>query len=376
MPTTEPLIAIAFDLNFRHAAAIFTGVSDYVSEARLDWQLIPLNFGFEVRLMELAESGQLSGAIGTFVSDGWVSGLLAKGVPAVNMFNFSQIESIPNVGPDDWATGVAAAEHLISQGARRFAFFGADGVHYTQLREAGFKTGLKDHTYTELRPGPSFAQQVKDLPSSDRLLGVFCSNDLSAREFILTARREGLRCGRDYLLVGVDNDPSESIFAGIGISSFKQPIRETGYIAAKALHGQLTKAGFTSDLELQTPAKLIARESSLASGRARIAQQALNYINEHLINPELEVDQIARHIGTSRRVLELSTKEQLDCSPYKLLTQARLKLASKLLVSTQLPIMEVGRRCGYPEPHHFSAWFKLREGCAPKLFRKHSTTGH
>ena len=62
------MVAIAFDLNFRHAAEIFSGVSDYVAEARLDWQLMPLNFGFEVRLMELAKSGQLAGAIGTFVS--------------------------------------------------------------------------------------------------------------------------------------------------------------------------------------------------------------------------------------------------------------------------------------------------------------------
>ena len=54
---------IAFDLNFRHAAKIFSGISDDVAEARLDWQLMPLEFGFEVRLMELAKSEQPAGAI-------------------------------------------------------------------------------------------------------------------------------------------------------------------------------------------------------------------------------------------------------------------------------------------------------------------------
>lgn len=373
----EPLIAIAFDLNFRHAAEIFTGVSDYVAEARLEWQLIPLNFGFEVRLMELAKSGRLAGAIGTFVSDGWINGLMSKQVAAVNMFNFSQVESIPNVGPDDSATGEAAAQHLIAQGATRFAFFGADGVHYTRLREAGFRTGLHGQSYAEIRPGPNLEQQVEQCRKGDGLLGVFCSNDLSAREFILAARLQGFRCGRDFLLVGVDNDPSESIFAGIGISSFKQPIRKTGYTAARALHGLLRDGAPAEDLQLQTPAKLIARESSLASGRARVAQQVLQYINERLDEPELEVDQIARGLGVSRRVLELSTKEQLGSSPYQLLAKARLKLAQQLLASTQLPIMEVGRRSGYPEPHHFSAWFKLRQGCAPKAFRsaKSGATG-
>ncbi len=373
MPTQEPLIAIAFDLNFRHAAAIFTGVSDYVAESRLEWQLMPLNFGFEVRLMELASSGQLTGAIGTFVSDGWISGLLEKGVAAVNMFNFSKIESITNIGPDDWATGHAAAKHLIEQGAQQFAFFGADGVHYTRLREEGFTKGLNGHSYHELRPGPAFAKQVQTLPIDQGLMGVFCSNDLSAREFILCARQQGLRCGRDYLVVGVDNDPSESIFAGIGISSFKQPIRETGYLAAQALHEQLLSGELHNDLQVQTPAELIARESSLASSRARVAQQALNHINEHLDDPELEMEQLARSVGASRRVLELAVKEQLNTSPYQLLSHARLKLAKKLLITTKLPIMEVGVRCGYPEPHHFSAWFKSKTRTSPKAYRQNET---
>ena len=369
MRTNEQLVAIAFDLNFRHAAEIFSGVSDYVTEARLDWQLMPLNFGFEVRLMELAKSGQLAGAIGTFVSDGWVAGLLEQRVTAINMFNFSEINSIPNVGPDDTATGEAAAQHLIALGAERFAFFGADGVYYTRLRKAGFKGGLNERSTIELRPGPLLDDQINDLKSGEGLLGIFCSNDLSAREFILAAQRQGLHCGRDFLIVGVDNDPSESIFAGIGISSFKQPIRETGYLAAKALHQQLTLGHLTSELTLQTPSQLIARESSLASGRARIAQQAVNLLHEHLADPELEMESIAQRIGVSRRVLEIAVKEQLSTSPYQILSKARLERAQHLLKTTKLPIMEVGTRCGYPEAHHFSAWFKKQVGCAPKAYR-------
>ena len=292
------MVAIAFGLNFRHAAEIFSGVSDYVAEARLDWQLMPLNFGFEGRLMELAKSGQLAGAIGTFVSDGWVAGLTDLGVPAVNMFNFSQINSIPNVGPDDEAIGRAAAAHLLAQRAKRFAFFGADGVHYTRLREAGFKSELPSSTdIIELRPGPLLADQIEAIDPDDGLLGVFCSNDLCAREFILEAQRQGLQCGRDILVVGVDNDPTESIFAGIGISSFKQPIRETGYKAAQALHELLTQGHLSSNLTLQTSAQLIARESSLAKGRARIAQQAANLLRENLANSELEMEHIAQSVG-------------------------------------------------------------------------------
>lgn len=385
-------VAIAFDLNFRHAAEIFSGVSDYVAEARLDWQLMPLNFGFEARLMELARSGQLAGALGTFVSDGWVEGLLETGVPAINMFNFSRIECVPNVGPDDFATGKAAAQHLHTQGAQRFAFFGADGVYYTRLREAGFRAGLVQHEDAAsaaslqiqrrcaampiaakgieiLRPGAGLSAQLDALQGASELIGIFCSNDLCARELITLARQKGIHCGKDILVVGVDNDPSESIFAGIGISSFKQPIRETGYLAAKALHETLAYGHIQSVLQLQTRAQLIPRESSLASNRARIGQQAANWLKENLADPELDVSALARRVGVSRRSLELATKEQFGQSPYTLLAQARLIHAQHLLRTTRLPIMEVGKRSGYPEQHHFSAWFKKQSGLAPKVYR-------
>lgn len=372
MNPAEQMIAIAFDLNFRHAAEIFSGVSDYVDSAQPDWQLMPLNFGFEARLMELMACGRLAGVIGTFVSDSWIKSLTVRGVAAVNMFNFSEINSIPNVRPDDEAVGKAAAIHLVVQGAKRFAFFGADGVYYTRLRKMGFKAALPDSTdLIELRPWPLLSDQINALPRDGGLLGVFCSNDSSARELILEARRQHLQCGRDMLVVGVDNDPAESIFAGIGISSFEPPIREIGYTAAQALHELLTQGHLCSNLKLQLPAQLIPRESSLASKRARIAQQAANLLYENLSNPKLDMESIACNIGVSRRILELALKEQLGISPYQQLCKGRLKCAQNLLKTTKLPIMEVGSRCGYPEPHHFSAWFKKQAGLAPKAYREH-----
>lgn len=365
----EKTIAIAFDLNFRHASEIFTGASDYISEAKLDWQLMPLNFGFEARLVELARSGQLTGALGTFVSDQWVKGLLDLDVPAINMFNFSRIEVIPNVGPDDFATGKAAASHLRAQAAQKFAFFGVDGVHYTRLREAGFKSGLEGMDYIQLRPGPFLPDQLKAIKSESGPVGIFCSNDMAARVLIIMTRQQETQCGKDILVVGVDNDPSESIFAGIGISSFKQPIRETGYFAAQALHDWLRQGRQKTKQERLLHGQLIPRESSLASNRARTGQQAAQYIKEHLSDSNLDAASLARHVGVSRRSLELATNEQFKTSPYQMIANIRFDAAKKLLRSTLIPVMEVGARCGYPEAHHFSAWFKKKLGFAPKAYR-------
>ena len=362
-------IAIAYDLNLRHASEIFSGASEYIAELQIDWQIMPLNFGFEARLVELAQSGQLTGVLGTFVSDQWVKGLLDLDVPAINMFNFSKIETIPNVGPDDFATGKAAATHLRTQAAETFAFFGADNVYYTRLREAGFKSGLRGVNYIKLHPGPSLPDQLKAIKSHSSLIGVFCSNDLAARELITIAQQQDVKCGKDFLVVGVDNDPSESIFAGIGISSFKQPVRETGYFATQALHDWLRLGKQGAKQKRLLPGQLIPRESSLASNRARTGQQAAQYIKEHLSDSNLDAASLARQVGVSRRSLEIAINEQFKTSPYQMIAKIRFNAAEKLLLSTRIPIMEVGARCGYPEVHHFSAWFKNKCGFAPKTYR-------
>jgi LacI family transcriptional regulator len=208
------------------------------------------------------------------------------------------------------------------------------------------------------------------LKNEPELIGIFCSNDLCARELITLARQKDLLCGKDLLVVGVDNDPSESIFAGIGISSFKQPIRETGYSAAQALHELLTHGHIRTHIRLLSPGQLIPRASSLASNRARIGQQAATYLMENLADPSLDVESLARRVGVSRRSLELAIHEQFKTSPYQMLAKARLAAAQQLLRTTKLPIMEVGTRCGYPEAHHFSAWFKKQCGVAPKGYRE------
>ncbi len=363
-------IAIAFDSNFRHAASIFSGVADYLSDYQLNWRLVPLQIGFEAKLYQLAQSRQLAGAIGTFVSDNWLLGLREHQVQAVNLFNFSKITSVPTVTIHDFALGQIAAKHLLRQGAQRFAFYGSDSIHFTQLRLAGFKTKITNQTIHLWDPTIPFRENLRACPDpSTGPLGIFCNSDRLAREIILEAQKNKLTCGRDLLILGVDNDPPESIFAGLEISSFELPVHACGYRAAKILHAQLTGKALPSGPHHPGKLRLLPRESTLPSNRARLTQRAQQIISDHLADPDLDAASLARRAGASRRSLELALQSQLQTSPFRLITQARLHQARQLLRSTRLPIMEVGRRSGYPEPHHFSAWFKKHCHCSPKAFR-------
>ncbi len=369
MARTAPSIAIAFDLNFQQAAQIYRGVSDYVTSNGLDWRLIPLQIGFESKLIQLAESGQLAGAIGTFVSDSWIQRLRDHKIEVINLFNFSKIDSVPSVGIDDPQLGKDAARHLMEQGARKLAYYGTNSIYSSRLRLEGFSTISKKQfqNLNSLNALKEFF--VKNKPSSKFPVGIFCSSDRLAREVIHNAQETGHTCGKDCLILGVDDDPSESIYAGVEISSFKIPVHNCGYQAAKILNENLEKTKTNPSSIYQYPFELIARESSLASKRARISQRASKAVSENIADPNLDATSLARRIGASKRALELALKSQLETSPYRLISQARLSLAKQLLKETKLPVMEIGLRCGYPEPHHFSTWFKKNTQSAPKVFR-------
>ncbi|MFW6217663.1 MAG: substrate-binding domain-containing protein [Verrucomicrobiota bacterium] len=370
MPSGSKVVAVAFDLNFRHAAEIYTGVVDHVRENRLDWQLVPLNFGFEAQLMDLARSGRLHGAIGTFVSDRWVAGLTELGITAVNLFHFSEIRSVPTVSVDDQAIGRLAAGHLRAQGARRFAFCGSDGHHASILRYRAYADALAPAPVQRLDPGASIGEKLSAAMCAERPLGVYCTNDRLARKLIRPALDMNLAFGKDLMIVGTDNEPSESVFAGIGISSIAIPARQIGREAGRALDQAFSGTRKSPpDHRLIPPVDLVARSSSLPHGRPRIAQRAANLILENLPNPQMDVNLLARETGVSRRSLEIAFQTRFNTSPYRYLARARLSLANELLRTTHLPVAEIGRRCGYPEPHHFSAWFKKQTGHAPKAAR-------
>lgn len=366
---SDKMIAVAFDLNFRHAAEVFQGVSDYVAKAKLDWRLLPLSFGFEEPVVELAASGQLDGVIGSFISDRWVAGLREHGVAAVNLFQLSRIRSIPSVCIDDFNMGEQAALHLSEQTTCSFVFYSSDNIYSTQLRREGFQSALSNKTVTFLQSGPPLSHQVAQLSALPLPAGVFCTSDHLARELINEARGHGWRIGQDFLVLGSDNDPSESIFAEIGISSFQIPTREIGYRAAQRLNQEQTDPCPDEPLCYASAPRLIARESTLAPGRARLAQNGVNYIEERLGDPTLDVEHLARALGASRRSLELAFQRQFKTSPYRKLSEHRLQKARELLAGTTLSIEAVGQNCGYPEPHHFSAWFKKQTGQAPKFYR-------
>lgn len=97
--------------------------------------------------------------------------------------------------------------------------------------------------------------------------------------------------------------------------------------------------------------------------------QAIAYIEKNtFIN--LTVQDVADYLHISRSYLFTLFKQQLDTSPQKFLTAAKISNARELLARTDVPVNNISASCGYHNPFAFSRAFKKETGMTPSEYRE------
>ena len=92
-------------------------------------------------------------------------------------------------------------------------------------------------------------------------------------------------------------------------------------------------------------------------------------------NPEVnyKLDNLASLVGMSRASLHNKFTDAIGISPMIYLSKWRIYIASNLLVTTNLAIIEIALRVGYQSDSALSKKFKAEIGITPKKYRKTHT---
>ncbi len=90
---------------------------------------------------------------------------------------------------------------------------------------------------------------------------------------------------------------------------------------------------------------------------------------------ELDVDELARRCGFSRRHLARLVKEQCGSTLAGLMAQTRLDKAADLLRDPERKVVNVAMDCGFKHLGAFSAKFRARFGMTPSDWRKSADGG-
>lgn len=226
------------------------GIDDVVGATAYDLALFNIETREQRRtaLRRLARHDRVDGVliISLPPTGAEVRALSRDGVPAVLVDVAHDVLPHPHVAIDDVAGGALAARHLLDAGHRDVAFIGdvkdeAFGFASSERRLQGFRATLHD-AGVELpagyvRRGPfgretagRLTRQLLGLPR--RPTAIFAASDVQAFGVLDAAARAGLTVPDHLSVIGFDDI---ELAAAIGLTTVRQPLRESGRAGARLL---------------------------------------------------------------------------------------------------------------------------------------------
>ncbi len=97
--------------------------------------------------------------------------------------------------------------------------------------------------------------------------------------------------------------------------------------------------------------------------------EAVSLMEANLEEP-MSPDELARHVGLSRRQLERLFQKYLSCVPTRYYLELRLHRARQLLLQTSMSIVDVAFACGFVSAPHFSKCYRDYFGIPPRDERR------
>lgn len=382
-----PKVALLVETSLGYGRALLRGVVRY---ARLHgpWAFYITPGDLRQVLPRMEEWGG-TGIIARVETPQAAKAILDSGLPVI-VLDLNQKQLVPDnplsglseVCPDSQKAGYMAAQYLLDRGFRHLAFVGAWGEPpWSTRREAGFaqrlaEAGLPVHAF----PLPSAPQNRRWgreqailgawLHEFPKPLGVLACDDDRGRQVLEACRAAGLQVPEDVAVLGVDNDELLCELSDPPLSSVSLNVEQAGYEAAALLDGLMAGRICEPQRILVEPTHVVTRRSTdvLAMDDRQVAR-ALRFIQDNTVRP-IGVADVVRHVGCSRRTLELRFQQILGRSVNREIQQARLERAKRLLAETDLPVARVAVASGFSSVNYLIRLFHQRIGLAPAAYRE------
>lgn len=192
--------------------------------------------------------------------------------------------ALPSIRTTDHAGAVAAAEHLLQRGARRFVLIGgAPAYRFGRARVDGFSGALRrlapdaplmrvDADWGANHAERVCAQALRAI-GGEGLIGVFACNDEMAAGAYRAIAAAGLTVPRDVLVVGFD-DVRGARWLHPPLTTVRQPIREMGAAAVRTLVRGI-EGDDISGAVTELPTTLVVRGSTAAPASSHPSARTL-----------------------------------------------------------------------------------------------------
>lgn len=291
---------------------------------------------------------------------------------------------------DNEQIGKRAADFFLSHGLKNFAFLGRNGDRddiFGRIRGTAFKQRLFDQLgeqmvfkrmiVGEFRPNEDYWETedrevlenwATELPKP---CGVLVNGDHLAYKLLETCRKLEIAVPGDIEILGLNNNDGYCERALPSIS-FIFPDIDACAKEAVGMAMQLMRGIELSREErfVKVSSNSLSERGSTAKGRGygRIAVRASEFIRMNACKG-IMVSDVSRHLGISRRTLEVRVREATGSSVLGLIRDVRMAEVCRLLTTTNMSISEVTLRSGYQLTTNLGVTFKKRYGMTMRTYR-------
>ncbi|MDR2037216.1 MAG: response regulator [Bacteroidales bacterium] len=207
-------------------------------------------------------------------------------------------------------------------------------------------------------------EQLPDLIVSDIMMPVMdgielchrLKNDLRTGHIpviLLTARVTVMQVQEGFE-IGADDYITKPFNAGLLVTRIKNLIASRERL--RELFGQKSSFAFP---ELPT-----------SSVDSRFMDSVYKYINDHLADPDLNMDDFCKEIGMSRSNFYRKIKTLSDLTSNELIRNTRLQFAAKYIRETDMSISEIAYNVGFSSPSYFTKTFRTYFKMAPSEMKE------
>ncbi len=289
----------------------------------------------------------------------------------------------PNIISNDSAIGKMAAEHLLNRNFKHFAFYGAGKDYFwSEGRKESFsntisKAGFNAFSWPPKSTSIKTSKQnhvVEWLKSLSKPLGVMVCNDDRAYDLIEACKTANFKIPEDVAVIGVGNDELICDFSDPPLSSIMLNTEHAGYQAAQLLEKMIIgKKKSCSDVQVEPLYTMKRLSSDIMAVEDKNISKAVRFIHDNAAN-NIHVGDVVKFVPLSRRALYQKFKDIIGRPIYDEIRRARMDYAARMLAETNLSVLEISWKLGYPDSKNLSRMFKKEKGMTLLQYRKMSTT--
>ncbi len=273
-----------------------------------------------------------------------------------------------------------AFDELLRCGCTSFAFIGwTHEVTWSRQREEqfaaraaqlGYACSVMNDPWT-LGNKADFARRLKPfLAKLPHGCGIFTANDDFASVVLDVCQASGYTVPGDFMLVGVDDDPTVCDYMRPTLTSIRPDFQKGGRLAAELLLKRLADPKCPPEKLVYAPIGLTPRRSTrrLTTRFAKVGA-ALDYIRREACKGIRATDVVA-FMGMHERVAQIRFKETTGHSISEEITCVRLERVCELLRNPKQTIEPIANLCGWSSPVYLKRLFKTRMGMSLRQWRQ------